>query len=221
MSNATSNGTHGTHPWDGVESVRSGSEFWAGVGPADGSFTSQDSAYTQHAEARAPRPSGESFHPMDDDDEEETHVAQTGEDGRQTPQPVRPAVVETEVELDEEGAHAAFVAGMIWALSRRVLPGPPYVPGLASNGEAKAKDGVADVGLRWRLDECLRCVDRCLVGGRVLIRTRFATELACRKAHIRADDLALPSVASSSGHVRERNEWDGLGEAMRMAGWFD
>lgn len=49
---------------------------------------------------------------------------------------------------------------------------------------------------------------------------RFATELACRKAHIRPDDVVVPSVASSSG-VKERTEWDGLGEAMRMAGWFD
>lgn len=69
-------------------------------------------------------------------------------------------VEEVEEELDEEGAHAAFVAGMIWALSRRVLPGPPYVPGVVPDGEAKGKDGVADLGIRWRLDECLRCVGR-------------------------------------------------------------
>ena len=50
---------------------------------------------------------------------------------------------------------------------------------------------------------------------------RFATELACRKAHIRVDDIGMASVASSSEHVKERDEWDGLGEAMRMAGWFD
>lgn len=103
---------------------------------------------------------------MDDEEEEEEH----GEGGRQTPQPqgqgrgqgqsqVEP-VEEVEEELDEEGAHAAFVAGMIWALSRRVLPGPPYVPGVVPDGEAKGKDGVADLGIRWRLDECLRCVRR-------------------------------------------------------------
>jgi len=97
------------------------------------------------------------------------------------------------------------VAGMIWALSRRVLPGPPYVPGLGPDGEGKGKDNAAaDLGIRWRLDECLR----------------FATELACRKAHSRAEDVGAPSMATS-GHVRERGEWDGLGEAMRMAGWFN
>ncbi|KAG8212980.1 hypothetical protein J3R82DRAFT_11363 [Butyriboletus roseoflavus] len=199
-SHATSNGTRTTRTWDSVESVRSGSDFWAGGGPADSSFTSQDSAYTQREDGRSHRhlPSGESFHPMDDDDDEEH-----GEDGRQTPQPER--ALEVEEELDEEGAHAAFVAGMIWALSRRVLPGPPYVPGLGPDGEAKGKDTVADMGIRWRLDECLR----------------FATELACRKAHVRADDVAATSVASSSGQARERSEWDGLGEAMRRAGWFD
>ena len=112
----------------------------------DGSFASQDSAYAQRDD-RAPRPSGESFHPMDDDEDEDEHG------GRDTPQPER----REEVDLDEEGAHAAFVAGMIWALSRRVLPGAPYVPGLGKE-ETKGKDGPVDVGLRWRLDECLRCV---------------------------------------------------------------
>lgn len=200
--------------------MRSGSDFWAGGGPTDGSFTSQDSAYAQRVDER-PRPSMESFHPMDDDEEdEEEHGEGGGEDGRQTPQPEARAPEEDE-ELDEEGAHAAFVAGMIWALSRRVLPGPPYAPGPGPDGETKGKDGVGDMGIRWRLDECLRCVSALCWGIGVDGATRFATELACRKAHARADDAGVPSVASSSGHVKERNEWDGLGEAMRMAGWFD
>ena len=93
----------------------------------------------------------------DEDDEDDEQGEDANGDGRQTPQPEeRPR--EVEEDLDEEGAHAAFVAGMIWALSRRVLPGPPYVPGLGPDGpEAKAKDGGADLGIRWRLDECLRC----------------------------------------------------------------
>lgn len=184
----TSNGTYGTHGahigrWDGAESVRTGSDFWAGGARADGSFsTSQDSmganastgtgtganGYASRGEARPRRPSGESFHPMDDDDDDvEEHVdvdereqeqEQHGEDGRRTPQ-AEEHVREVEEALDEEGAHAAFVAGMIWALSRRILPGPPYVPGLVGpDGETKSKDGVVDTGLRWRLDECLRYV---------------------------------------------------------------
>ena len=179
---ATSNGTRTTRTWDGVESVRSGSDFWAGA-TGDASFSSRESGYAQRgggaAAGRSHKrlPSHESFHPMDDDEEEnepEVHEGQHGrghghgkngaghgegeedEDGRQTPQPQEH--LREEEHLDEEGAHAAFVAGMIWALSRRVLPGPPYVPGLGTNGGAKRKDGAADMGIRWRLDECLRCV---------------------------------------------------------------
>lgn len=118
---------------------------------------SRDSVYTQRTNKRLHHrvPSGESFHPMDDDDDEEQGEDGAGEDGRQTPQPEQGR--EEEEELDEEGAHAAFVAAMIWALSRRVLPGPPYVPGLEQDVEVKGKDGVADMGIRWRLEECLRC----------------------------------------------------------------
>ncbi|KIJ62898.1 hypothetical protein HYDPIDRAFT_135366 [Hydnomerulius pinastri MD-312] len=192
-SNATStNATRTTRTWDGVESVRSGSEFWAGAAPGDESLASRDSEYTnrevgvegQTGRSHRRRPSGESFHPMDDEDDE----PEGGEDGRHTPQPHQRLPMVEEDALDEEGAHAAFVAGMIWALSRRVMPGPPYVPGGGSDGETK-KDGAAgDLGVRWRLDECLR----------------FATELAGRKAHIQPN-----------------NKWDGLGEDMRRAGWFD
>ncbi|TFY64950.1 hypothetical protein EVG20_g5769 [Dentipellis fragilis] len=76
------------------------------------------------------------------------------------------------VAVDEVGAQDAFVAGMIYALSRRLLPGAPYSPGLA--GVERTEDD-----RRWRLDECLR----------------FATELAGRKAKKRgweglADELA-------------------------------
>ncbi|KAF9238517.1 hypothetical protein BU15DRAFT_47677 [Melanogaster broomeanus] len=171
ISNATS--ANGTRVWDGVESVRSGSDFWAGAGPADGSLGSQDSQYTNRGAGAGGRthrqhPSGESFHPLDDIDEPDEDGG--GEDGRHTPQAHRRPVV-VEDALDEEGAHAAFVAGMIWTLSRRVMPGPPYVPGGGPDGET-GMNGAVDLGVRWRLDECLR----------------FATELAGRKAHIRPDN---------------------------------
>ncbi|KIK79011.1 hypothetical protein PAXRUDRAFT_834309 [Paxillus rubicundulus Ve08.2h10] len=201
-----------THTWDGVESVRSGSDFWAGAEPTNGSFASRDSEYTNQDVGVGGRthrshrnhPSGESFHPLDDDDE--PNEDRGGEDGRHTPQPhQRPAVVEEDA-LDEEGAHAAFVAGMIWALSRRVMPGPPYVSGGIPDGET-GKDGVADLGVRWRLDECLR----------------FATELAGRKAHIKPNNTSASSAGGggTGTTVREPSEWDGLGEDMQRAGWFD
>jgi hypothetical protein len=47
------------------------------------------------------------------------------------------------------------IAGMIYALSRRLLPGAPYAPGLSGSTEAQRSEGG-----RWKLDECLRCVLR-------------------------------------------------------------
>ncbi|KAG6333531.1 hypothetical protein ID866_5556 [Astraeus odoratus] len=213
QSSATS--TNGTHAWDGVESVRSGSDFWASARAAgERSMTSRDSAFTdpsgdasgQSGSSRSHRPnhSGESFHPFDDAEDGEDGDAH-GEDGRHTPQPRRRAPVVQEEAVDEEGAHGAFVAGMIWALSRRLLPGPPYAPGHPdnSNGDARKDGNPNDLGVRWRLDECLR----------------FATELASRRAHARP--AASSSSSNSGSTAKERSEWDGLGEEMRRAGWFD
>ncbi|KAH9931749.1 hypothetical protein B0H21DRAFT_699790 [Amylocystis lapponica] len=72
--------------------------------------------------------------------------------------------------VDEVGAQDAFVAGMMFALSRRMVPGEPYTPSaVARDGTTvRGADGEKDKG-RWRLEECLR----------------FATELAGRKARRR------------------------------------
>lgn len=57
--------------------------------------------------------------------------------------------------VDEVGGQDAFVAGMIYALSRRLLPGGPYSPGLAGMAdEVTGRPG--EDKQRWRLDECLR-----------------------------------------------------------------
>lgn len=175
--------------------MRSGSDFWASARPGN---TSQDSADSNAYRTHHHNQSGESFHPFDDGDEDDGDGDGDGqgEDGRHTPQPRKPEPVVQEDVLDEEGAHAAFVAGMIWALSRRLLPGPPYAPGC--HGDPNGDGSTSDLGVRWRLEECLR----------------FATELASRRAHAR------PTVGSGST-VKERSEWDGLGEDMRKAGWFD
>ncbi|KAG1835313.1 hypothetical protein EV424DRAFT_1360355 [Suillus variegatus] len=131
---------------------------------------------------------GESFHPLDDDDDEDdarsTHTTRgtslphslpnphlrTNGHGHdhaharppqhvQSSIPVQPPPPPSEDLQDEEGAHSAFIAGMIWSLSRRTLPGAPYTP-------VQAEEKESDVTARWRLDECLR----------------FATECAGRKA---------------------------------------
>jgi len=69
---------------------------------------------------------------------------------------------------------------MIYALSRRLLPGAPYVPGMAGVTEPQRTEGG-----RWKLDEYLR----------------FVTELAGRRTR--------------------RRTWDGLGEEIARAGWFE
>lgn len=209
-SNSAATTSNGTHTQDGVESVRSGSDFWASARAADMSLASRDSAYNVDAGGEMNgqgsthhRSSGESFHPFDDGDEGEDGDGQ-GEDGRHTPQPRRREPVIEEDVLDEEGAHAAFVAGMIWALSRRLLPGPPYTPENHNNSNEDRKDGnVGDLGVRWRLDECLR----------------FATEIAGRRAYANPAASSTSSMIGSA--VKESSEWDGLGEEMRRAGWFD
>ncbi|QRV95657.1 PfkB family carbohydrate kinase [Ceratobasidium sp. AG-Ba] len=52
--------------------------------------------------------------------------------------------------IEEAGGGDAFVAGMIFALSRRLVPGAPYSPGLQDVPGPDAEKG------RWRLEECLR-----------------------------------------------------------------
>jgi len=80
--------------------------------------------------------------------------------------------------VDEAGAHDAFIAGMTFALSRRLCPGLPYTP--AWSGE---EEGSADFDRgRWRLDECLR----------------FATELSGRKAR-RKDWAGLADEMTQAG----------------------
>lgn len=51
---------------------------------------------------------------------------------------------EDEDVLDEVGAQDAFVAGMIYALSRKIMPGSPYTPTLASMNEIASTVNVAD-----------------------------------------------------------------------------
>ena len=52
---------------------------------------------------------------------------------------------------DDVGAQVAFIAGMIYALIRRLMPGAPYVPGMMGVTEPQRPEGG-----RWKLDECLR-----------------------------------------------------------------
>ncbi|KAF8896333.1 hypothetical protein BD779DRAFT_1495265 [Infundibulicybe gibba] len=160
-----------------VRSVRSGSEFWAdgrSRTTSSGDFTAgytsdvgnetRDSAgmgfssppFSQsQIQSRRHRTRGQ-YHPEDDNDDDSQ--------GTETPERSGSADADDDV-LDEVGAQDAFVAGMIFALSRKIAPGSPYTPSWNPTDDATHE---AERG-RWRLDECLR----------------FATELAGRKARMR------------------------------------
>jgi hypothetical protein len=77
--------------------------------------------------------------------------------------------------VDAAGARAAFVAGMIWALSRAVLPSAVHSPLPAMFPHAR--HGLAHPppppppapDARWRLDECLRYLRPAGVGTRMLM----------------------------------------------------
>ncbi|CAK5268424.1 unnamed protein product [Mycena citricolor] len=171
------NGTS-PEPTNEVLSVRSGSDFWAGGesrSPSSSAFTATHYNSDGNTEAwvssgsYSRSPSQNWNHERsddydDDDDDNDSTGTEVPDDGV----------------IDEVGAQDAFVAGMIYALSRRILPGAPYTPGDTSVSQSHENDKG-----RWRLDECLR----------------FATELSGRKAR--------------------RRTWEGLGNEMRRAGWFD
>ncbi|KAF8656182.1 hypothetical protein AX16_002622 [Volvariella volvacea WC 439] len=182
-----------------IVSVRSGSDFWAdgrSRTPSSTAFTaaspshsrwlsenSQDSSAFgsggtssfSRSRSRA-RPTGHGAHQYqrspngrgyqdDDNDSQATETPRGVEDGS------------NEGVVDEAGSQDAFIAGMIYALSRRIVPGLPYTP--AWNGEQMSGLGSdADKG-RWRLDECLK----------------FATELAGRKARRKGWDGLADEMA--------------------------
>lgn len=105
--------------------------------------------------------------------------------------------------IDDVGAQDAFIAGMIYALSRRICPGLPFTP--AWNGE-EVNGSMDDGRAKWRLDECLRlviCFRSLEYRANMLFTNRFATELAGRKAR------------------RKATRWSGLADEMTQAGWFE
>ncbi|KZT65716.1 hypothetical protein DAEQUDRAFT_676358 [Daedalea quercina L-15889] len=172
---------------DAVEvlSVRTGSDFWAGQ-HTDSSSVFTAGILSSSGTSRTPQspspgtsvPQSQFMRQRDrrpgsaDSDETQTGRATSGS----APDARRNEMLASEI-VDEVGAQDAFVAGMMFALSRRLLPGEPYTPSGVHRGKEVASD-VREMG-RWRLEECLR----------------FATELAGRKARRRgweglAEDMA-------------------------------
>ncbi|TBU44454.1 hypothetical protein BD309DRAFT_862239 [Dichomitus squalens] len=176
-----------------MHSVRTGSDFWAGGGhetesssmftadllsstparrPPNGGPSSDDTPRPRrnHADnSRAPKGKGKRpgrrDHRSDSDSDSGTDSDGTQIAGHGGVRLASPPTAKTGEAVDEVGAQDAFVAGMMWALSRRLLPGEPYTPS-AGGSDAAIAGAEGDQRGRWRLEECLR----------------FATELAGRKA---------------------------------------
>lgn len=166
-----------------VQSVRSGSGFWAdgrSQTPSSSAFFSDRSHFVSDvgndsgishllspaskARSRSRRRRKGTRYQTEDDDDNDSQ-------GTEVPSGNN----EDDNNIDEVGAQSAFVAGMIYALSRRIVPGSPYTP--SWTGE-DASGPESERG-RWRLEECLR----------------FATELSGRKARRRNwDGLANEMV---------------------------
>ncbi|RDX50715.1 hypothetical protein OH76DRAFT_1511689 [Lentinus brumalis] len=196
-----------------LQSVRTGSDFWAGAGhdtESSSMFTADllgygsNSGSSSSAAWRSPGNEQEVHHhgngpsqkqdrsrrngrraASDDDgsssDSDGTQIAGHGGGNRPPLDAPRRPPPSSQV-VDEVGAQDAFVAGMMWALSRRLLPGSPYTPSAVGGSDAAEGDTQRE---KWRLEECLR----------------FATELAGRKAR--------------------RKGWAGLADEMAAAGWFE
>ena len=147
-----------------ARSVRSGSEFWAdgrSQTPSSRAFTAGGSHYLSDtgdesdkgrksyikmlSHTRQGHGTNESRYTTEDDDN----------DSQGTETPGGDQDVDADV-VDEVGAQDAFIAGMIYSLSRRICPGSPYTPSwTGEDGNGSSENERA----RWRLDECLRQVD--------------------------------------------------------------
>jgi len=151
-----------------LRSVRSASDFWAGNRsgtPSTSHFTAgyfTDSghghtssghmgSFSQQTSSRTPThnpnlsgqyTTTDYSHDQHDDNDNESQVTEVP--GQDTDEGL----------VDEAGAQDAFIAGMIYALSRRICPGLPYTP--AWNGEDLTNLNAEIERGRWRLDECLR-----------------------------------------------------------------
>ena len=159
-----------------IRSVRTGSDFWAGGHETESSsmFTAdllrspppsreRDRKRKQKKTRAAPRRGGGgASSDSDSDDSDGTQIAGEGGGGRRPGLPAATAAgrgrggqAQTSEIVDEVGAQDAFVAGMMWALTRRLLPGEPYTPSAVPRDAERGGVEGEQKG-RWRLEECLR-----------------------------------------------------------------
>lgn len=122
-------------------SVTSDSVFWADGG-IDHSSSSSNFSLAGNKRDSGTDPVSSSY----DHDHEEDNDSEGTETGDNVTH-------EDEDVIDEIGAQEAFIAGMIFALARQILPGEPYTPHSTTSGYS-----VNEEKGKWRLEECLKWV---------------------------------------------------------------
>ena len=137
----------------GVGSVRSGSGFWA-AGHRAGSGTSS-SAFTAFSAAQSTQPR-DSY--IDSGLSDIPRIRAEGADVDHESQLTETGVKNSDESLeayDEASAQDAFMAGMIFTLGQRILPGSPYTPTTSYATQNNGAGADLDKG-KWRLEDCLR-----------------------------------------------------------------
>jgi len=127
------------NPDTSTRSVASDSVFWADGG-VDHSSSSSNFSLTGNNRDSGTNPVSSSY----DHDHEEDNDSEGTETGDNVNQ-------EDEDVIDEIGAQEAFIAGMIFALTQKILPGEPYTPRPSASGHSTNEDRG-----KWRLEECLK-----------------------------------------------------------------
>ena len=122
-------------------SVTSDSVFWADGG-VDHSSSSSNFTFAGGNRDSGTEPVSSS-HEHDNEEDNDSEGTETGEN----------IIREDEDVIDEIGAQEAFIAGMIFSLTRKILPGEPYTPRSSPTGYS-----MNDSGGKWRLEECLKWV---------------------------------------------------------------
>ena len=162
----------------GVGSVRSGSGFWA-AGHRAGSGTSS-SAFTAFSAAQSSQ-LRDSY--IDSGLSDSPRVRAGGADPDRESQLTEMGAKNQEESLeayDEAAAQDAFMAGMIFTLGQRILPGYPYSPATSHTMQNTATGADSDKG-KWRLEDCLRLETVLDSSESKCLRKRQVRKRACRE----------------------------------------
>lgn len=137
----------------GAGSVRSGSGFWA-AGHRAGSGTSS-SAFTAFSAAQSSQPR-DSYIDSGPSDIPQIRAQRADSDRVSEVTELETRDPDESLEVyDEASAQDAFMAGMIFTLGQRILPGYPYTPVTSYIGQNNGAGTDLDRG-KWRLEDCLR-----------------------------------------------------------------